>query len=332
VVVALVASACARRAAPPAPSDWSEARFAQKPFHTFRVALAADGRTPAETVIGARRTYRVRPGDTLLDVARWYGLGYNEIVEANPGVDAWLPPVGTELVVPTEFVLPCCTWDGLVVNIPEMRLYQFRRAPGEPRVLLVDTYPLGLGRDDRRTPRGRFRVRGKTENPTWIIPPSIQAEHRRERGDARTSIPGGDPDNPLGRYRFELTIPRYAIHGTNIPWGVGMLVSHGCARLYPEDMARLFQTVDVGTPGRFVYQTVKVGRRGDDVWVEAHPDIYRYAGRPAAAAAAALRRQQLAGRADAKLLAAALRESRGLPVRVTPPGVAGGRAAGGRAG
>jgi L,D-transpeptidase ErfK/SrfK len=326
VAAALLACGCTRRSGPPAPrGEWTEARFATKPFQTFRVPLGPDGGTPTDSVIGARRTYRIREGDTLLDVARWYGLGYNEIVEANPGVDAWLPAVGATVVVPTEWVLPCCTYDGVVVNIPEMRLYQFRRDADRPDVLVVDTYPVGLGRDDRRTPRGAFRIRGKTENPTWVIPESIRREHIRERGDARTSIPAGDPDNPLGRHRLELTLGRYAIHGTNIPWGVGMLVSHGCARLYPEDIARLFPAVAVGSPGAFVYQAVKVGARGGDVFVEVHPDIYRYGGRASAVAAAALRRQRLDGRADGKLVAAALRESRGLPVRVSGPGVAGGR-------
>src|SRR5204863_8654735 len=140
---------------------------------------------------------------------RYYDLGYNEIVDANPGVDPWVPPVGTTIVLPTEWILPCCSYEGLVVNITEMRLYLYRRTPGDARTLIVDTLPVGLGRDDRRTPRGRFTVRGKTVNPTWIIPQSIRAEHIEETGDTRTKIPGGDPDNPLGKYRLELTLPRY---------------------------------------------------------------------------------------------------------------------------
>jgi L,D-transpeptidase ErfK/SrfK len=293
------------------PEAWTEARFARKPMPTHRVHLR-DG-VPVETVIGRVGTYKVRPGDTLLDVARAHGLGYNEIVDANPGVDPWVPPVGAPVVLPTSWVLPCCTYDGLVLNIPEMRLYHYRRAPKDPATLLVETYPVGLGRTDRRTPRGRFKVRGKTVNPTWIIPERIRQEHIREHGDDRRSIPGGHPDNPLGRYRIELTIPYYTIHGTNNPWGAGMAVSHGCARLYPEDVEHLFPHVRVGMPVEFTYQPVKVGRRRDGTYLEAHADVYGLAGPLHVTAEKTLGR--LGGRVDRRAVRGALDRSRGVPVR-----------------
>ncbi len=186
-----------------------------------RGRLRARLRAPAETVVGAVHHYRIRAGDTLLDVARWFDLGYNEIVDANPGVDPWVPPVGTDIVIPTEWVLPCCASAGIVVNIPELRLFYFRPAPGDPQTTLVTTYPVGLGRDDWRTPRGKYRVQSKQVKPTWYIPESIRREHIEERGDARHSIPGGAPDNPLGGYRLQLSHSLYGIHGTDIPWGVG---------------------------------------------------------------------------------------------------------------
>jgi L,D-transpeptidase ErfK/SrfK len=302
-----------------APRNYTEALFAHKAIPIFTLATAADG-TPGDTVIGELRTYRIRDGDTLLDVARFYDLGYNEIVAANPGVDPWVPPVGATIVLPTAWVLPCCTYTGIVLNIPEMRLFYYERSAGPPRTLLVRTYPVGLGRRDRRTPRGRFRVRGKTVNPRWVIPVSIRAEHIRERGDARTVIAGGAPDNPLGKYRLELTIPRYAIHGTDIPWGVGMEVSHGCARLYPEDIEQLFPLVAVGTPVEFTYQRATLGTRGGRTFVQVHPDIYGYGPRrPEELLAAARRRRPPPGGVDASRLAAAFREARGVPVDVTAP-------------
>jgi L,D-transpeptidase ErfK/SrfK len=321
VVVLVLVSGCAhlpfrlpRLGGPP---RFDEAAFARKPLETFRVPLAPDGATPAETVIGRPTVHRIRDGETLLDVARWYDLGYNEIVEANPGVDPWVPAPGTAVVVPTSWVLPCCTYEGLVLNIPEMRLFSYRRAPGNARQLLVDTYPVGLGRVDRRTPQGKFRVRGKTVNPRWDIPASIRAEHIRERNDSRTFIPGGDPDNPLGKYRLELTIPRYAIHGTNVPWGAGMPVSHGCARLYPEDIEQLFPRVGVGTPVEFLYQAVKVGQRAGQVYVEAHEDLYKLDSSPVGDVLAMLRRQRLPA-TDRRTVQAALKASRGLPLRLDP--------------
>jgi L,D-transpeptidase ErfK/SrfK len=296
---------------------FDEAHFAQKPLRTYSVALDSD-RRPVETVVGRAGRYRIRAGDTLLDVARYYDLGYGEIVDANPGVDPWVPPVGTTVVVPAQWVLPCCTYEGLVLNIPEMRLYFYERRPG---TLLVRTYPVGLGRPDRRTPRGRFRIRGKTVNPRWDIPESIREEHIRERGDARASIPGGDPDNPLGKYRLELTVARYSIHGTNVPWGAGMPVSHGCARLYPEDIAQLFPLVAVGAPVEFTYQPVKVGRRREGTFVEAHHDIYGLGRSPYRDALAALKRSGLGDRVDRSTVAAAVKGSHGEPVRLgDPPG------------
>jgi L,D-transpeptidase ErfK/SrfK len=147
---------------------------------------------------------------------------------------------------------PQGAFKGVVVNIPEMRLYYFHpRKAGEPQ--RVTTYPVGLGRDEWRTPKGKFKVLGKTKNPTWVIPESIRQEHIKERNDPRTMIEGGAADNPLGKYRLELTMPGYRIHGTDIPWGVGMQVSHGCVRLYPEDIEQLFPIVPVGTPGEFIY-------------------------------------------------------------------------------
>src|SRR5579875_2871675 len=188
VVLLGVVGLAACRGPEPVPPDrdlaaraYTEALFAHKTIPAFTLGTDADG-TPIDTVIGELRPYRIRDGDTLMDVARYYDVGYNEIVAANPGVDPWVPPVGATIVLPTAWVLPCCTYTGLVLNIPEMRLFYYERPAGRPRTLVVRTYPVGLGRRDRRTPRGRFRVRGKTMNPRWIVPASIRAEHIRGRG------------------------------------------------------------------------------------------------------------------------------------------------------
>ena len=293
---------------------FDEATFARKSIPSFTLPAARPGQ-PADTVIGELRTYRIRQGDTLIDIARYYDLGYNELVEANPGVDPWVPRVGATITLPTAWVLPCCTYEGVVVNIPEMRLYHY--APAGGGKLLVHTYPVGLGRDDRRTPRGKFKVAGKTVNPQWNIPESIRQEHIRERDDARHFIRGGAPDNPLGRYRVELGHSLYSIHGTDIPWGVGMQVSHGCVRLYPEDVEQLFPLVAVGTAVEFTYQPVKLGMRGRAAYVEVHRDIYRYTRSLYANALGVLRRQGLGPGIDRDRLRAATRDAVGVPVRVS---------------
>ncbi len=323
----LVATGCgARRVplpdiltrAPKAPTSniplFSEQTFENKPMRAYRIPTPQPGTIPEQTVIGEMGTYRIRAGETLLDVARYYDLGMNEIADANPGVDLWNPKVGSTVVVPTQWVLPCCTYDGMMLNVPEMRIYYYQRAPGDPGTTIVRTYPVGLGRDDRRTPKGNFRVTGKTVNPTWVIPERIRQDRIRDNNDPRRSIPGGAADNPLGAYRFELSLEPYRIHGTNIPWGIGMLVSNGCARLYPEDVDHLFPLVSVGTKGAFIYQPVKVGVRGGQVFVEAHADLYRAGGGLPPNATKTL---GVAGvtPGDARV-ATVLREAQGVPKRV----------------
>lgn len=304
------------RAAPSVSAGFEEDDFSRKSYPVFTVPTGADG-APVDTVVGDLRLYRVRRGDTLIDLARYFDLGYTEILEANPGIDPWVPAAGATLLLPTQHVLPCCTYTGIVVNIPEMRLYLYERPKGQPNTLIVRTLPVGLGRDDWPTPKAKFKVRGKTVNPQWNIPESIRKEHISERGDPRTFIPGGAPDNPLGKYRIELTLPMYGIHGTDIPWGVGMQVSHGCVRLYPEDIEHLFPMVPVGAAGEFTYQTVKVGRRGDTVFLEAHDDIYSQAPWRYREAESAFQARGLnAGLGEAMILRA-LEDSNGMPVPVS---------------
>lgn len=308
--------------APPEDYEADEAAFYRKDFPVYSIATPAPGSVAADSVIGELQTYRIKKGDTLMDLARTYSLGYNEMVEANPGIDPWIPPAGATIILPTEWVLPCCSYRGVVVNIPEMRLFYMYPHPGDPSRTLVQTYPVGLGRDDWRTPQGAFRIQGKTRNPQWNIPESIRKEHIEERGDYRTFIPGGAPDNPLGLYRFELTMPMYRIHGTNIAWGVGMQVSHGCIRLYPEDIEHLFPQVPVGTPGEFAYQPVKVGMRDGAIYLESHEDIYGEA--PARYRHTRERLTELGvGHAvDQERVLDAITGGRGMPRRVSPGGPA----------
>lgn len=268
------------------------------------------------TVVGQTRTYAPEKGDTFLDLARYFDIGFNEIADANPHSDEWIPAtVGKPLVIPQEFVLPCCTHSGIVINIPEMRLYYYpRKGAGAQTVL---TFPVGLGREDWRTPVGKFTVRSKDVNPTWVLPDSIRKERIADGRFSPAMIPGGSPDNPLGKYRMRLSLNLYGIHGTNIPWGVGMLVSHGCVRLYPEDIERLFPMVPAGTPGEFVYQTVKVGLRGGRVLIEVHKDLYGTQPGPWRHAVSLIKSRGLLDRVDEAKLLAAVEAQSGVPIDVT---------------
>ena len=302
-------------------ASWGE-RWREEDFYRKLLVVVPHivvmGEDPKETksVLGTRRFYAIKNGDTFLDLARFYGLGYNEIEQANPGVDPWIPPEDQEILLPTQWVLPQVAYQGIVVNIPEMRLYYFHpQRDGTPQ--LVSTYPVGLGRDEWRTPNGKFRVRSKTENPTWVIPESIRKERMEEKGLSDKKIPGGDPENPLGKYRLRLSMPSYGIHGTNIPWGVGMQVSHGCIRLYPEDIEQLFPRVKVGSPGEFVYQPVKIGARDGRIYAEVHPDIYTLKPGLYREAGRILEESGWTELVDFKLVQRAVEEQSGVPLDIT---------------
>jgi len=315
VVLALALAGTARA------QRWSEEDFLNKARLTkpYAVTPSSDP-AQANTVMGSVRHYTPTQGDTFLDLARFYGLGYNELEQANPGIDPWIPGIkATSVTLPTAWVLPQAPYQGVVVNIPEMRLYYFHPHKGDGPVL-VTTYPVGLGRDDWRTPKGKFTVKGKTVNPTWVIPDSIRAEHIRERNDYRTVIEGGASDNPLGKYRLELSMPGYRIHGTDIPWGVGMQISHGCVRLYPEDIEALYPLIPIGTPGEFIYQPVKIGARQGRIYAEVSPDIYTLTPGMFTEARRIVAGLGWQNYVDEKKLQKAVEEQNGVPLDVTLDG------------
>ena len=213
------------------------------------------------TIIGSPATHVAKFKDTLLDIARLNHLGYQELKRVNPGVDTWLPGEGTRVTIPAQWILPEAPREGLVLNIPEMRLYYY--LPGS-RVM---TFPLGVGVDGQETPAGSYRIGQKRTNPVWYVPVSIQAEMEHPR---KTVPPG--PDNPLGKYWMRLSHTTYGIHGTNNPWAIGRRVTHGCIRLYPEDIAFLYPRVPKDTPVRVTYQHAKVGVRDGKAYFQIYRD------------------------------------------------------------
>ncbi|HPE73374.1 MAG TPA: L,D-transpeptidase family protein [Candidatus Competibacter sp.] len=226
---------------------------------------------PDVDLIGQVKVVYATKEDTLIDIARRHSLGYDEIVHANPGVDRWAPGAGNPIVLPTRHILPDAPREGVVLNIAEMRLYYYPKA-GADGQRVVYTYPVSIGRMDWKTPMGLTKVVAKDVDPPWRPPASIKAEHAAEGDFLPDVIPGG-PDNPLGRYAMRLGVPGYLIHSTNKPYGIGMRVTHGCVRMYPEDIERLFSMVPIGTPVRLVDQPVKVGRFNGELYVESHEPL-----------------------------------------------------------
>ncbi len=217
---------------------------------------------------------RARGDETLVDIAREFGLGYDQIVKANPRVNRWIPGEGTEVIIPHRYILPSAARRGVVLNIAELRLYYYPSAgKSEPREVL--TYPVSIGRMDWRTPLGATKVVKKERDPAWRPPASIREEHARDGDPLPEVIPGGAPDNPLGRFALRLGIPSYLIHGVDErkAFGIGMRVTHGCIRMYPEDIEYLFDLVPAGTPVLIVDQPIKVGRAGDRVFLSVYQPL-----------------------------------------------------------
>jgi L,D-transpeptidase ErfK/SrfK len=242
VLAALVAAACASGPPP-------------RPPHPL------ESPPPSPDLVGKLSFRQARAEDTLIDLAPELGVGYTELVAANPGVDPWLPPDGTELVVPAARLLPSGKREGIVVNLGDLHLYYFEK--GKP----PRAYPIGIAKDGYATPIGVTQVKAKKEKPTWIPGPSA----RLDKPELPKAIPPG-PDNPLGEYALYLGWPSYLIHGTNDARGVGRHSSRGCIRLYPADIAALFPLVAIGTPVRVVNEPVKLGWIGGDLYLEVNPD------------------------------------------------------------
>ncbi len=279
-----------------------------------------------QDLIGETQVLFARHENTFSSIGRQYNLGYEELRSANPGVDQWLPGAGTPIYLPTQSILPEVPREGIVVNVPAMRLYYFTTEKaaeaGAPAVLEVSSHPIGIGVEGWATPFGEAKVTQKVKDPVWYVPASIRKEHA-ERGDPLPSVVPPGPDNPLGDYALTLSLPSYLIHGTNKPAGVGMRSSHGCIRLYPEDIEALFQRVARGTTVRIVNQPVLAGWRDGQLYVEVHPPLAEEQHDLVAEADAALRRAMERAGVDPAAVAidhAAIEkivaEQRGIPLPV----------------
>lgn len=227
---------------------------------------------PNLDLLGRKRITTVDDEQTLLDVARQQGIGQEEILHANPAVDRWLPIPGSPVIIFGGRLLPDAERKGIVINLPEFRLYYYPKPANRFSAREVITVPISVGRMDWKTPIGVTRIAAKQKNPSWTPPESIRAEHAADGEILPRVVPPG-PGNPLGAYALRLAIPGYLIHGTDKEFGVGMQVTHGCMRLLPEHIEALFRLVSVGTPVRLMNQPIKLGWGVDGLYLEAHPPL-----------------------------------------------------------
>ncbi len=280
-----------------------------------------------QEVLGGVQVLFARYENTFVQIAREYGLGYDELRVANPDVDAWLPGEGTPVYLPTMSIVPDSPRDGIVLNLPSMRLLYFVEEDAaeahETATLTVTSHPIGIGREGWATPIGEAKVTGKARNPVWYPPASVRAEHA-ELGDPLPSIVPAGPDNPLGAFAMGLSMPGYLIHGTNMPAGVGMRVSHGCIRLYPEDIEALFERVPSGTPVYIIDQPVRAGWHDGELFLEVHKPLAEderdlTAEAEGVIAAAFERAGAVSVPVDPELIAHIVSERRGIPLPILRP-------------
>lgn len=288
---------------------------------TFSTTHSAEYTLPPKgiNVVGNAFLIKAKESETLLDIGREYGVGVNEITKANPDVDRWYPGKDTPVVIPTRFILPDTPHSGLVLNLPEMRIYYYPK-PRKGELPKVITYPVGIGRQNWETPRGKTYVSEKKRNPTWTPPASIRAEHAAAGDPLPAVVPAG-PNNPLGTRALRLGLPSYLIHGTNKPYGVGMRVSHGCIRMRQEDIESLFEKVPRGTTVRIINQPLKIGHFADNLFMEFHSpleeDGLTYEDNLSNALATAHKQLNFQSEGlSEETVAAVVREESGLPVMV----------------
>ena len=269
IVVSALLSACsllqqpwakrAEKAPPVAPA----VPQAAAPIATHRFEVA-----PTDDVVGTVQVTVASKEDTLSDIARRFNIGYEEIVRANPKVDPWLPGEGREIVIPTQYILPNAPREGIVINVAAMRMFYFPKQKLGPKQV-VYTHPIGIGKVGWATPQGTTRVTRKTKDPTWRPGPGVRAEHKENGEELPAVVPPG-PDNPLGNRAMYLAWPQFLIHGTNKPYGVGLRSSHGCIRMYPEDVEKVFEMVGVGEKVTVVNQPFVFGWHQDQLYLQAY--------------------------------------------------------------
>lgn len=259
-------------------------------------------------VVGEREYGLAQDGETLMEIARKHGLGYENLRNANPGLDPWHLSPGTEILLPRQVILPSGIKPGLTVNLAEMRLFHMYPGDDGPR---VEIYPLGIGRTGRETPEGAFRVVSRQVAPVWRVPAGL-----RDLDPTLPELVPPGPDNPLGNYWLGISAPGYGIHGTNRPLGVGRRISYGCLRMYPEDIAALFPRIPIGSPVQITYQPIKAGWLEEELMLEVHPDYLERFPDNFQAALTAISEQLGGTEVEYGKVRAAVESARGIPVNI----------------
>lgn len=223
--------------------------------------------TPGSDVVGENQVTQANAGEDLGDVGRRFNIGTYEMIEANPNVNFDHPQNADKILIPSRRILPPGPRKGIVINLAEMRIYYYH--PNESK---VSTYPIGIGQDGWSTPIGTNRIIRMRKDPIWVPPDSIRENYEQNGKELPAQVPAG-PNNPLGRYALTTGFENIVIHGSPWPQGIGVRSSHGCLRMNNADVEELYSMVKVNTPVRIIHQAVKIGKSGEDLFLEAHVPV-----------------------------------------------------------
>jgi L,D-transpeptidase ErfK/SrfK len=262
------------------------------------------GQLTLRPLVGSEESVLVEVDETLIQIAHHHRVGFEALSRLNPGVDPWIPPPGTVIRLPTRSILPPADPEGLVINVPEMRLYDFTVEP-------VEVFAIAIGDPEDPSLVGEYRIGARRVNPTWHVPASI----RREKPDLPATVPPG-PDNPLGKRWMTIGTTSYGIHGTNMRWSIGRQATHGCIRMYEDQIERLYERIPSGTRIQLVYAPFKWGVDGDLLYLEVHPDVYGRSPLDLATILEVPTAARLLSHVDLGTVIRVVREQRGIPVAV----------------
>jgi L,D-transpeptidase ErfK/SrfK len=243
-----------------------------------QIAIAATFALPpsGNSIIGKTQYISASPGETLTSIGKRFDVGLNEMVDANEGINPMQPLMaGTSIHIPSAFLLPALPAKGIIINLPEMRMYYYpQNSQG-----IVMTYPIGIGKVGKTIPIRATAVTRKTLNPTWTPPQDIREFNEQQGIILPQTMPAG-PDNPLGPYAIYLTIPTYLIHSTIYPESVGRRASFGCIRMHVDDIKNFYPLVTPRTPVMIVDMPNKIGWQGNHLYAEAHEALEEHKNEP----------------------------------------------------
>ena len=262
----------------------------------------------SKDLIGTENRYVVKRGDTVKNISLRYGITPSELLKANKLRNPDVIQPGQSLRISTQKIIPKKVYNGLIINLPEYQLYHFKNG------VLLNTYPIAIGKTSWKTPRGRFFIDNKALNPTWRVPPQMQKRYKKKY---RNKIVPPGPNNPLGKYWIGLSIPHIGIHSTNKPYSIGQARSHGCMRLNSKDAEKLFNSVDVGMQGEIIYEPVKIGTYGGNIFIEVHEDIYKKQNDLYKLTINKLKKSNLYSQVDIESVKKAVEDKEGIPIVIS---------------